>query len=195
MKTIKAKVVHRGNGQVLGIRKNGKTVFQKEAVKKLNISHGDLPAEMGFTKPNGFDCLKFPWNLPSDSVEEAYCAYLLNRIPGSQRFQFMSELWRVLTPDGKCTVLVPYWSSPRSIQEPDSAWPPLVEQSFLYFNKNFRDTNKIETEYYSDFDFVYGYTLDPETTNKSDEVRAHWIKHFNNSVQDLQVTLTKRPKL
>jgi hypothetical protein len=166
----------------------------KEAIKKLDISYGDLPPELGFTKPKGFDCTKLPWPIPDESVEEAYCAYQLNRIPGPQRMEFMAELWRVLIPNGKCTVIVPYWASPRAIQDPCSQWPPMAEQSFLYFNKNFREQNKIEFDGNCDYDFVYGYTLDPETSNKSDEVRAHWIKHFVNAVSDLQVTLTKRPK-
>jgi hypothetical protein len=107
----------------------------------------------------------------------------------------MSELWRVLVPEGKCTVIVPYWASPRSIQDPESAWPPLSEQSFLYFNKQFRETNKLPEVKGCDFDFVYGYTLDPETAGKNDELRAFWIKHYVSAVSDLQVTLTKRPPL
>lgn len=163
-------------------------------VQKLDLSFGDLPADLGFTKPKGFDCEQLPWPIPSNSVEEAYCAYRLNRIPGDKRMAFMAELWRVLVAEGKCTVIVPYWASPRAIQDPYSAWPPMVEQSFLYFNKNFREQNQIETKDYSDFDFTYGYQLDPETATRADDVRPHWIKHFLNSVADLQVVLTKRPR-
>ena len=175
-----------------------KTKTKKQASKpiKLDLSFGDLPADLGFTKIQGLDPEKLPWNLPDESVEEAYCAFRFNRIPGEKRMKWMAELWRVLVPEGKCTVIVPYWGSPRSIQDPESQWPPLSEQSFLYFNKNFRDVNKIPQNGsgYLDYDFVYGYTLDPETAGKSDDARPFWIKHYINSVQDLQVTLTKRPK-
>jgi len=190
MKT--AKVLHRGNGKVLAVTKRGKIIHPN--IKKLDLSYGDLPPEMGFSKPKGFLSEILPWNIPTESVEEAYCAYMLNRIPGAQRMAFMAEVWRVLIPNGKCTVIVPYWASPRAIQDPNSQWPPMAEQSFLYFNKTFREQNKIKFDWNCDFDFVYGYTLDPETANKSDEVRAHWIKHFVNAVADLSVTLTKRPK-
>lgn len=188
------KVIHRGNGEVLAVRsrKAKEKIYTK--IPKLDLSFGDLPAEMGFTKPKGFIPEIIPWNIPSESVDEAYSGYLLSRIPGQDRMKWMAELWRVLVPNGKCTVVVTYWASPRSVQDPFCVWPPLVEQSFLYFNKNFREQNKIEFNGDCDFDFTYGYTLDPETANKSDEVRAHWIKHFNNAVQDLQVVLTKRPK-
>jgi hypothetical protein len=91
-------------------------------------------------------------------------------------------------------VIVRYWASPRAIQDPCSTWPPIAEQSFLYFNENFREQNKLPNIEGCDFDFTYGYTLDAETAGKNDEVRAHWIKHFINAVSDLQVVLTKRPK-
>jgi len=159
---------------------------------KLDISFGDLPEGHQFVRPKGFNPLQFPWSLKNESVEEAMSGYLLNRIPGEQRGKFMDELWRVLVPNGKATIVVPYWTSPRSIQDPDSAWPPMVEQSFLYFNKGWREAQKIYNTCRCDFDFTYGYTMDQETQGRNDETRSHWIKHYVNSVNDLQVVLTKR---
>ena len=153
---------------------------------KLDLSHGDLPNAEYIRK----DISK----LADESVSEVYSAYTLNRIPGPERLKWMSEVWRVLVPQGKITVIVPYWSSPRSIQDPCAAWPPLCEQSFLYFNKEFRTMNKCEFKGDCDFDFVYGYALDQETANKEDNVRSFWIKHYLNTANDLQLTLTKRPK-
>ncbi len=160
---------------------------------KLDLSFGEVVPE-GFTRLPGFDPEKLPWKLENGSVEEAMCAYRFNRIPGDKRMQWIAELWRVLVPEGKCTMIVPYWGSPRSIQDPCSAWPPLSEQSFLYFNKAFRETNKVALNGsgFSDFDFTYGYTLDPETAGRNDETRPFWIKHYLSAVQDLQVVLIKR---
>ncbi len=166
---------------------------------KLDLSFGDLPEGSGFEKVKGLDPDRTPWNLKDESVEEAYCAFRFNRIPGAQRMEWMAELWRVLVPGGKCTLIVPYWASPRAIQDPCSAWPPLCEQSFLYFNKSFREANKLsEPKNYCDFDFAYGYQLDRNDAavinGKSDEVRAFWIKHYVSIVEDLHMTLTKRPR-
>ena len=162
-------------------------------VSKLDLSYGETVGE-GFSRPKGFDPRSVPWAIPSSSVEEAYSAYLLNRIPGEERVAWMCELWRVLVSEGKCTIIVPYWASPRAIQDPESAWPPLSEQSFLYFNQQFRENNKLSDVDGCNFDFVYGYTLDPETAGKSDDARPFWIKHYINAVSDLQMVLTKRPK-
>lgn len=160
---------------------------------KLDLSHGQIPADSPFIRPIGLNPLKFPWPLKDGSVEEAQSAFLFNRIPGNQRMQFMEELWRVLIPEGKATFIVPYWSSARSIQDPESSWPPLCEQSFLYFNKKFRQDNGINNGWKSDFDFVYGHVLDPETQNRPDEVRSFWIKHYLGTANDLQLVLTKKP--
>jgi hypothetical protein len=157
---------------------------------RLDLSLTDKPME-SFVRPLGFRSTVYPWTLDDESVAEAHSAYLLQRIPGPDRIRFMEELWRVLVLEGKATMLVPYWSSPRSIQDPLAAWPPLCEQSFLYFNKSFREANQIPPMA-CDFDFVYGYTLDPETQARGDDVRPFWIKHYANTVLDLQVVLTKR---
>jgi len=159
---------------------------------KLDLSFGDLPKGMDFIRLRNFDPLKFPWNIKSNSVEEAFSAFLINRIPGEQRYKFMDELWRVLRLGSKVTIIVPYWTSPRSIQDPGAAWPPMVEQSFLYFNKEWREAQKIFNGCKCDFDFVYGYTMEQETLGRNDETRPFWIKHYVNSVNDLQVTLTKK---
>jgi hypothetical protein len=166
---------------------------------KLDLSYGDLPEGSGFSKEKGLDPDRTPWNLKDESVEEAYCAFRFNRVPGTERMAWMAELWRVLVPSGKCTMIVPYWASPRSIQDPMSAWPPICEQSFLYFNKGFREGNKLpEPKGYCDFDFSYGYQLDRNDAavinGKSDEVRSFWIKHYINIIEDLHMVLTKRPR-
>ena len=88
-------------------------------------------------------------------------------------------------------VLVCYWSSPRAIQDPAMEWPPICEQSFLYFNKGWRETNQL-LPIKADFDFSYGYAVDAETAARNQESQSFWIKHYLNTANDLQVALTKR---
>lgn len=183
-------------------KKNGKT-----EPLKLDLGCGESKRE-GFLGvdlfcPTDFkvDLMKFPWPWQDSSVEETWCSHFFEHIPGTQRIKFMDELWRILvTPlpgkpetGGKCTIIVPYWSSPRSVQDPSHQWPPVVENSFLYFNKGWRDANKLN-HYLGkcDFDFTYGYLADQETAAKSQETQVFYIKHYLNAVNDLQVNLTKR---
>jgi hypothetical protein len=131
------------------------------------------------------------WPYDDGSVKEIKCEHKLEYVPGKVRTRVMEEAWRVLEVDGKMTVVVCYWTSPRAIQDPLLEWPPMAEQSFLYFNKGWREQNKLPA-IKCDFDFGYGYVYDPETASRNDESRSFWTKHYTNTVLDLQVVLTKR---
>ena len=138
-----------------------------------------------------FNFLKFPWPFASGSVKEISCLHKLEYVPAPQRILFMEEVWRVLEVGGKMNVVVCYWTSPRAIQDPALEWPPFCEQSFLYFNKGWREANQLAA-IKCDFDFGYGYQVDQETAGRNQETQAFWIKHYANTVSDLQVALTKR---
>jgi ubiquinone/menaquinone biosynthesis C-methylase UbiE len=136
--------------------------------------------------------LTLPWKLKSESVDEITCFHLFQRIPGKQRAQFMDEVYRVLKPAGKATFVTPYWSSMRSTGDPRFEWPPISELSYLYFNKQWRADQKITLKANCDFDFTYGYVLDPAAASRTIEVQQDWAKYRTNAVNDLQVILTKR---
>ena len=125
------------------------------------------------------------------SVKEIVCAHMLEYVPARQRNKLMEEIYRVLVPGGKVTVVVCYWSSPRAIQDPALEWPPFCEQSFLYFNRGWREANKLPP-LKCDFDFTYGYQVDQETAARGSDTQPFWIKHYLNTASDLQVVLTKR---
>jgi hypothetical protein len=139
------------------------------------------------------DCFKFPWPIESDSVEEAKMVHFFEHVPQDIRFQFMDELYRIMKVGAKCTVVCPYYSSMRAIQDPTHMFPPICEASFLYFNKDWRKQNKLDHYRVNcDFDFGYGYSLPSEWSTRADEPRNFAIAHYMNTAQDLQVVLTKR---
>jgi len=155
---------------------------------KIDFTEGEPQAE--HTKCD-HDLNKFPWPQKSNSVESAVFIHRLEYIPGPDRLKFMEELYRILTPEGKATFITCYWTSPRSIQDFRYQWPPVVEQSYLYFNKAWAEVNKTPIGK-CNFDFTYGYTVDQEIASKSQETQSFNIKHYLNSVSDLQVVLTKK---
>jgi ubiquinone/menaquinone biosynthesis C-methylase UbiE len=166
---------------------------------KLDLGCGENKRE-GFASVDLFaaadfkvDLTKFPWPFKDNSVEELWCSHFFEHMDGPERVKFMDECYRILVRKGKMTIIVPYWSSPRSIQDPFHKFPPVVEQSFLYFNKDWRTANKLN-HYLGkcDFDFTYGYLADQETAGKSQETQQFYIKHYLQSVNDLQVNLTKK---
>jgi SAM-dependent methyltransferase len=141
-----------------------------------------------------FDLLSSEWPLRDGSVKEFHCSHFFEHIPGLQRPTFMDNAYRALQPGGKMVIITPYWSSKRAVQDFTHAWPPVCEDSFLYFNKEWRKTNKLEHGLYDmkcDFDFGYGFGLNPEITVRNQEYQQHYLKFNLNSVSDVYVTLTK----
>jgi len=139
------------------------------------------------------DPLDFPWPFEDGSVKELTCSGVLEYIPGKLRSRFMDEVYRILAPDGKAAFAVPYWNTWHAIADYRLEWPPLCEQSFLYFNKGWREVNKIETDMVCDLHFTYGYTCEPETAARNEESRSFYIKHYTNCVDMLHLMLTKHP--
>jgi hypothetical protein len=169
-----------GESRTLGsINPNHVVRMKKEKLTNLDLS------------TISYSLTKLPWPYKDGSVEEISCVHKLEYIPGKLRIPFMEEIWRVLIPSGKATFITCYYTSPRAIQDPSYEWPPICEQSYLYFNKSFRNTNKLSS-IKCDFDFTYGYVADPDTAARNQESQSFWIKHYIGAVLDLQVTLTKR---
>ncbi len=156
------------------------------------------------------DLLSFPWSQFADnSVDEIECTCFVEHIPhgDSQHdpfFEFFDELYRILRPAefdpanpniplrGFAQISCPYYSSSRAWWDP-THHRAISEQSFLYLNKQWRIDNKLDHYPVScDFDFSYGYVLDPEWQNRSQEAQAFAIKHYINVVTDIQVQLVKR---
>jgi len=134
----------------------------------------------------------FPWKFKDDSIDEITCVNVLEFVQGKLRGKFMDEIYRILKVGGKVAISVPYWNSAMGVHDFRYEWPSLTEQSFLIFNKEWRENNKKGLELKSDFDFTYGYSAEPEITTKADDARAFSLKYYCNSVQALHLMLTKR---
>jgi hypothetical protein len=134
---------------------------------------------------------KFPWPYRDSSVTELTCANVFEFVPGKQRGVFMDEIWRILVDGGKANFAVHYWNTQSAVQDYAYEWPPLTEQSFLYFNAGWRKANGLNRPLKCNFDFTYGYSVEPDTANRADDTRSYNIKYLNNVVNVLQVVLTK----
>ena len=133
---------------------------------------------------------KYPWPFQNDSVDEVYCSHYVEHT--SDLITFMDEICRILKKDGKATIIAPYYSSMRAWQDPTHK-RAISEATFMYFNKGWREQNKLDHyNIKSDFDFNYGYMIDPLWASKNEETRAFAIAHYINIVTDIQITLTKK---
>lgn len=139
------------------------------------------------------DLLVFPWPFAAQSCEALRASHFFEHVPGRLRGSFMDEAWRVLIPQGTFTVITPYFASMRSIQDFTHEWPPVCEASFLYFNKEWRNQNGLSHyPVQCDFDFSYGYSIEPGWAMRSQESRDFALRHYWHVALDLHVTLVRR---
>jgi SAM-dependent methyltransferase len=166
--------------------------------KFLNLACGQNKVEGFF----GIDLVKteaadvamnlewFPWDIESESAEKIVCSHYVEHT--SDLIRFMDEVYRILKPKGTIEIIAPYYTSMRCWQDPTHK-RAISEATFLYFNKNWRDVNRLD--HYgikSDFDFTYGYDITEELKNRSQEYKDFAIKHYWNVVNDIHLILTKR---
>lgn len=113
-------------------------------------------------------------------------------VPSDGMIAFMEELCRIMKKGAKAKFIGPYWSSIRCWQDPTHR-RALNEASLLYFNKNWREANKLD--HYgiqSDFDYDYGYHVIQTFNVKHQEAKDFAVRHYVNSVADIEFVLTKR---
>lgn len=139
------------------------------------------------------DLTVVPWPFPDASVDEVWCAQFFEHLTGAQRIAFMEELYRIMKPGAQATLITPYWTSGRAVQDPTHQWPPIVEASYLYFNRAWRETNGLG--HYAigcDFDYRFAFAYTEAWAQKSADEKAFARTHFVNVVTDLHVFLTRR---
>lgn len=140
------------------------------------------------------DLTKFPYPLKDQSVDAIYASHFVEHLDGIERIKFFNECYRILKPGGIMRLLHPYYKSVRAVQDPTHKWPPISENSYFYWDKKWRELNKLD-HYPIDCDFefnIYYLWQDPTVANKSDETRAFNIDKYWNVVADMLVDLKKR---
>lgn len=134
-----------------------------------------------------------------DSVEEVYTSHFLEHLSAVERINFVNELFRVLKPGAKATVIVPHYASSRSYGDPTHQWPPIGEFWFYYLKKDWRAENAPHTDaaywehgYRCDFDATWGYGIHPTLLTRNQEYQQFALNFYKEAVQDIHATLVKR---
>lgn len=165
---------------------------------KLDIACGKVKKEgfygVDIAKCEGVDLVhdleKYPWPFKDNSVDEAFCSHYIEHT--KDIISFMEECYRIMKPGAKMEVIAPYYTSIRCWQDPTHT-RAISEATFLYYNKKWMNDNKLD--HYGiecDFDYTFGYNIDNEWANRSQEAKMFAIKHYWNVVSDIVVTLTKK---
>lgn len=88
-------------------------------------------------KAEGFE--NWPWD--DSSVDEAHASHFVEHLRPRERIHFSNELYRVLQPGAKATIIVPHWKSCRAYGDMTHTWPPVSEFWFYYLKKEWRLQN------------------------------------------------------
>jgi predicted SAM-dependent methyltransferase len=139
----------------------------------------------------------FPYPFEDNSVDAIFSSHFAEHLDGFERAKFMDECWRILKPGGKMRLIHPYYKSVRAVQDFTHKWPPISENSYLYWDRNWRAANGLTHGYYElkcDYEFNIYYTWqDAVWGNKNEETRNYAVNHYFNVVADMIVDLKKRP--
>ena len=132
----------------------------------------------------------WPWE--KESIEEVYCSHFLEHLTNPERVHFWNELYRVMKLGAKAQIIVPHWSSGRAYGDPTHQWPPVVEFSFYYLDKGWREVNAPHCGLECDFQATWGYSVHPSWQVRSQESQMFALGHYREVAQDLICTVTKR---
>jgi SAM-dependent methyltransferase len=141
--------------------------------------------------------------LPDNSVAEVFCSHFLEHLEHNQRrperVRFVNELWRVLVPGGRATIITPHWASNRAYGDFTHADKPVSEMFYSYVNRDWRHVNAPDNDaefnpdgYICDFDYQIGYAANSATNDMSAEERQLAISWYKEAVDDLHAILIAR---
>lgn len=147
------------------------------------------------------------WPFENGAVAEAYTSHCVEHLTAAERVHFCNELYRVLAPGGKCTLIVPHWGTGRAYGDPTHQWPPMGEFWFYYLSREWRLGNtekKLEPNaphtdktfwaqgFDCDFECTWGYGLNPVVALRNAEHQQFAVNHYREAIYDIHATLMKR---
>jgi SAM-dependent methyltransferase len=182
-------------------------VEPKASELRLDFGCGPNPRE-GFI---GVDRIKFPkvdivmnigedkWPWKNDSVDEAHASHFIEHLDAQERIHFVNELFRVLKPGGKFTMITPHWCSNRAYGDLTHKWPPVSEMWSFYLSEEWRLANAPHTDiqfnpngYDCNFDAVGGYSMRQDLLTMNDDRRNFSLQNYKEVCLDTITYLTKR---
>lgn len=141
---------------------------------------------------------KWPWD--DNSVDEVHCSHFVEHLTNEERVHFCNEVYRILKPGCKATVIAPHCFSNRSYGDPTHVWPPVSEMWFYYLSAAWRKDQAPHTDaevtgndflYKCDFSCGWGYSFHPSLTSRNQEYQNFAINNFKEAAQDIISTWTK----
>ena len=142
---------------------------------------------------------KAPLPFDAESVDEVHASHFVEHLNAVERCYLFNDLYRVMKPGAKVTMIVPHWGSSRAYGDPTHQWPPIGEMWFYYLNREWRDKQAPHTDkknwpegYDCDFEATWGYNLHPSFNTRNDEFKQFVMCYYREGAQDILATLTRK---
>ena len=147
---------------------------------------------LGAPTSDGYDLFeKWPW--PDNSVEEVNCSHFYEHLNQKQRAFFLNELWRVMKPEGKVTMITPHWASIRAYGDLAHEWPPVTEFHWYYLSKEWRKPNCPHDDFLKcDFACTWGYNLHPNVAVRDQSYQAFAMENYKEAIQDMHCSMVAK---
>jgi len=143
-----------------------------------------------------------PWPWKNESVTEAHASHFIEHLwhtpDRPERVFFMNELYRVMIPGGKFTMIAPHWSSCRAYGDFTHAPNPVCEFWFFYLKREWREANAPHNDikwnpkgYSCSWECTWGYSLEPGVAQRNQEYQQMAMTYYKEACQDVIATLVK----
>lgn len=159
---------------------------------------------------SGVVCGWKPWPWEDSSVGEAHCSHFIEHLAGEERVFFFNELYRVLAPGGKATIVTPHWASCRAYGDYTHKWPPVSDFFWYYLSRKWRlgvegsdkpeeaanaphtDAKFVKGGYDCDFEATWGFSFSEELAKRSQDHIQFALANYRDAAQDTVCTLVSR---
>lgn len=142
------------------------------------------------------------WPFEDNSVDEAHSSHFLEHLTNLngkwERVHFFNELYRVMMPGAKLTLIFPHWASNRFYGDPTHC-EPFSEMGFYYLSKEWRKTQAPHSDkawnpngYDCDFECTWGYSMNQALLTRNQEYQQFALANYKEAAQDLISTLVCR---
>jgi hypothetical protein len=146
--------------------------------------------DFGQGKKNVYDVRK-GIKAKDNTVDEIHCSHFIEHLTWPERVSFFNELYRVMKPEAKATIILPHWCSARYYGDPTHK-EPFSEFAFYYLSSAWREQNAPHVGYTCNFECTWGYSLNPALAVRNQEYQQYAITNYKEAATDIHATMVKK---
>ena len=151
---------------------------------------------------------KLPWN--DATVDEVWSHHAFEHLWPWERVHLANELFRVMKPGAKATIIVPHYAGARALGDVSHAWVAVYDQWPVYCNRAWRNEHAphlnepttlpflgidgkpiVIPGYDCDFNWTAGYSPNPNLAGRTQEYVMFAVANYRDAVLDYMFTLIK----